>query len=312
MQTHPLVRHSHSLAILGTVVGALILPAAAHAQSYSFSQLAVNAGHEGNVPRGLDGPHREESSFLGAEYSVGRLYEIGLKNTLVIGGAVNAARYKDLSGFDRFGVSVSANYNYKWALGAYAPTLSLSASYGAEQYEGEARDNGLLTLDARYLKRLSPAWFLTLGIDYQQSDASDLDYDPIIEEFGYDPNFRLPSELYDYNSSSLFGSLEYAFENGVLLSGGYRRVDGFTISSTTQPTLALYKVADAVYADPAFGGGWLAYQLEADTDEWSAGLSIPSGVDSSINFGYSFYDIEALNGSKYLNRIFTVSYVHNF
>lgn len=312
MQPHSQVRKRQLAIALASIVGGVFLSSAANGQSYSFSQLGINAGHESNVPRGLDGPHREESSFLAAEYSVGRLFELGLKNTLVLGGAINATRYQDQGGFDRVGLTASANYNYKWALGAYAPILSLSASYGIEQYEGDARDNGLLTLDASYLKRLSPAWFLTLGVDYQKSDSSGLPYNPIIEEFGYDPSFRLPSELYDYGSSSVYGSLEYTFENGVLLNAGYRRVDGFTVSSTTQPTLALYKVADAVYLDPAFDGDWVAYQLEADTNEWTAGLSIPSGIDSSINFGYSFYDIKALNGSKYLNRIFSVSYVQNF
>jgi len=277
-----------------------------------FSQLGVNAGHESNVPRGQDGPHKEESSFLTVDYSIAKLYELGTKNTLVLSGGINATRFNELRGFDKLGVSVAANYNYKWAFGAYAPVLSLSTSYGLEEYEGRARDNELLTLDVSFLKRLSPAWFLTLGADSQQSRADSLPHDPIIEQFGYDPDRSLPFELYDYDSTSVYGDIEYSFENGMLLNAGFRRVNGFTVSSTTRPTLALYKVADALYSDPAFKAGWVAYQLEADTNEWSLGLSIPSGLDSSINFGYSFYDISAVSGNSYVNRIFSVSYVHNF
>ncbi|MEX0963099.1 MAG: hypothetical protein WDZ52_03520 [Pseudohongiellaceae bacterium] len=311
MQSPQLIRTLKLYATFCAACAAL-LSLEASAQGFSFSQLSVNAGHESNVPRGRDGPHEQESSFLAAEYSIGRLYELGLKNTFVIGGAVSAARFNDLRGFDRAGLSVSANYNYKWALGAYAPVLSLSTSYALEQYEGSARDNDLLRLDIAYLRRLSPAWFVTLGIDYQNSGSDSLTYDPVIESFGYDPEMGLPSEIYDYDSNSVYGDIEYAFANGMLVNAGYRRVNGFTVSSTTQPTLALYKVSDAVYTDPAFDGAWIAYLLEADTNEWSLGLSIPSGVDSSINFAYSFYDIKAVSGNSYLNRIFSASYVHNF
>jgi len=277
-----------------------------------FSQIGVNAGNESNVPRGQDGPHKEESNFLTVDYSIGKLVELGLKNTLVFSGSVNATRFNELRGFDRLGVSVAANYNYKWALGAYAPVMSFSTSYALEDSEGRARDNALLTVDVSYLKRLSPAWFLTLGADFQQSSSDSLPHDPSIDMFGYEPDRNLPYEIYDYNSRSVYADIEYAFENGMLLNVGYRRVNGFTISSTTQPTLDLYNVAEAIYTDPAFAKDWFAYQLEADTNEWSLGLSIPSGLDSSINFGYSLYDSTAMSGNAYVNRILSVSYVHNF
>ncbi|PCI80082.1 MAG: hypothetical protein COB20_03570 [SAR86 cluster bacterium] len=282
------------------------------AHANTFSQLGVNAGHESNVPRGQDGPHKEESSFLTVSYSIGKLYELGLKNTLILSGEINATRFNELRGFDKRGINVAANYNYKWALGAYAPVVSLSTSYALEEYEGRARDNELLTVDVSYLRRLSPAWFLTLGADYQDSSSDSLPHDPIIEMFGYDPDRSLPFELYDYDSTSVYADIEYAFENGMLLNAGYRRVDGVTVSSTTWPTQALYNVADALYSDPAFKANWIAYQLKADTNEWTLGLSIPSSQDSSINFGYSFYDISAVGGSSYVNRIFSVSYVQSF
>ncbi len=278
----------------------------------TFSQLAINLGHETNLSRGLDSPHKEESSSLAVDYSFGKLYELGLKNTLVLSAAANASRFNELRGFDHVGFSLAANYNYKWALGAYAPTLAFSTSYALEEYEGRARDNGLLTVDVSYLKRVSPAWFLTLGADYQKSSSDNLPNDPIIDSFGYAPDRTLPFELYDYDSNSVYGDLEYAFENGVLLNAGFRRVNGFSVSSTATPTLALYKVAEALYTDPAFKKGWVAYQLEADTNEWSLGLSIPSGLDSSINLTYNVYDISAMGGHNYRNRMLSVSYVRNF
>ena len=277
-----------------------------------FTQLGVDAGYESNVPRGQDGFHEVESSYLSVDYSIGKLYELGTKNTFVLSGGLSATRYNNIRGFDKLGLNIAANFNYKWALGAYAPVLSLTSSYSLEEYDERARDNELLSFDMSYLKRLSPAWFLTLGFDYQESSADSLPHDPIIDSFGYSPDSRLPFELYDYDSSSVYIDLEYSFENGMLLNAAYRRVDGFTVSSTTMPTLALYKVADALYPDPAFEAGWVAYLLEADTDEWSLGLSVPTDIDSSINFGYGFYNIKAVGGNDYVNRIFSISYVHGF
>ena len=41
----------------------------------------------------------------------------------------------------------------------------------------------------------------------------------------------------------------------MLLNAGFRRVNGFTVSSTTSPILALYKVAESLYSGPAFKEG---------------------------------------------------------
>lgn len=308
----PLLFAARSLRLALAVCAAAISFVSPISHANVFSQLAVNAGHESNVPRGQDGPHKDESSFLTVDYSIGKLYELGAKNTFVLSGALSATRFNELRGFDKLGFGVAASYNYKWALGAYAPVVSLSTSYALEESDGKARDNELLTVDVSYLKRLSPAWFLTLGADFQQSSTDSLPHDPLINSFGYAPDRNLPFELYHYDSTSLYVDLEYSFENGMLVNAGFRRVNGFTVSSTTKPTLALYNAADALYSDPAFKGNWVAYLLEADTNEWSLGLSIPSGLDSSINVGYSFYDISAVSGNSYLNRVLSVSYVHNF
>ena len=118
---------------------------------------------------------------MAAEYSFGKLYELGLKNTFVVSSAANASRVNGLRGFDHVGFSVAPNYNYKWTFGAYAPTPSLSTSYAIEEYDGKARDNELLTLDVSYLKRISPAWFLTLGAGFQQSGTDVLPTTPSLQ-----------------------------------------------------------------------------------------------------------------------------------
>ncbi|MDA0279215.1 MAG: hypothetical protein O3C29_02040 [Proteobacteria bacterium] len=57
----------------------------------------------------------------------------------MLSGGLTGTRFNELRGFDNVGISVGANYSYKWALGAYAPVLALSTSYAVEEYDGKAR-----------------------------------------------------------------------------------------------------------------------------------------------------------------------------
>ena len=138
MQFSPLIK-SLRLTTIVCVVLLSSLPALTDANA--FSQRAVNAGEESNVPRALDGHNEKESRFTELEYSFGKLYEMGAKNTLILSAAVSSAKFTDLRGFDRVGLSVAANYNYKWALGAYAPVVSLITSYGVSNIVSEASKN---------------------------------------------------------------------------------------------------------------------------------------------------------------------------
>lgn len=282
------------------------------ASANEFYQLSLSGGNEDNVPRGLDSADRRDSNFARVQFSAGKLLQLGLDDTLTLGGSFNAARFTDFGGFDSLGYGVSADYGHKFGFGAYAPRLGAVLSFDHEELRGKARDNDLVTLELNFQKRLSPAWFFSAGIDYQSSRSDSLSMDPPLGEFAYDPDTRLPYELYDYDSASVFAELEYAFENGVLLTGGYRRIDGHTISSTLTPSLHLYKHAEAFYLDPAFDSPWYAYLLEANTDEWSVGVSLPVAIDSAIDVGYSWHDIQAGGGREYDNSLLTFTFVHGF
>jgi hypothetical protein len=265
------------------------------------------------VPRGLDHAHELDSNFLRLDLNAGKLYQLGLNSTVTVGANLFSRRLTDLSGFHSQGIGLSANYSYKLGFGAYAGRLGALVSATREQFRGEARDSDLYTLELNYQKRLSPAWFVYAGWDYQESRADSLPQDAAVTAFGYDAVFRLPYELYDYNSSSVFVDLEYAFENGVLATGGYRRIEGAAVASTTQPSLHLYKVFDAFYSDPAFrNNSWFAYQLEAETNEWSLGLSFRVGIDSSIDFGNSWHDIQATDNRDYENAIVSITFTQGF
>ena len=177
---------------------------------------------------------------------------------------------------------------------------------------GEARDAqsiaGRLVLE----KRLTPGLLLGAGIDYEENDSPVLQPGPELSAFQYDPDQRLPLELFEYHSNAWFVESEYGFENGLLLQAAFRRIDGGTVSSTSTPGPALYKIARAFYSDPGIDHGWFAYLLDADTNEWSAGLSWPVSIDASVNLGATWHDSDAFGGGNYKNSVITLGFVHNF
>jgi len=281
--------------------------------SNTFSQLSLSASEEGNITRSLDSAGELNSQIFRVEYTHGKLVQLNVDNSLTLSGLVSASKYDDFEGFDQLRWGGSLSYIHKSGFGPYAPKLGFDLSFSHSELEGDARDNNLVTASFSYQKRISAAWLFNGGVEHQISRADSLPADPNTLALIYDdPSQRQPGEIYDFEATTLFTTLEYAFENGVLLSADYRYTDGVIISTTKHPTLHLYKISEAVYSDSAFSEGWYAYQIEANTSAWSLGASLPTGTDSSINISYSLYNIDGSEHSNYENDIVAVSFVHNF
>lgn len=277
-----------------------------------FSQLNLSVGNESNVPRGLDADHELESQFLQLGFSGGKFFQLGLNDSLTLSSSITANHYRKTSGFDSYALGGQAEFIHKFGFGAYAPRLGFSVGASRNFMAGRVRDSFGKTAQLSLSKRFTPALMLRVGIDYEDIESPMVEADAATLSFGYDPELRLPFELFSYHGKAAFVDGEYAFANGWLLEGRLRRIDGGTVSSTTQPTLPLYKRARAFYSDPAFDSGWFAYLLDAMTNEWSAGLSVPTGTDSSINLRATWHDSKSSAGGSYENSIITVGYVRNF
>lgn len=282
------------------------------ANGNEFYQLTVGAGNEDNVPRVASSPSAAESGLVTAGFTGGKFFQIGLNHSVVLSAQLSANRYIEHGGFDTIGASVSASYTYKFGLGAYAPRLGAAVLLGTESIDGDARDRRFTSTEINFEKRLSQSWLVAAGIDYHVSRGKSLPGDERLLSFGYNPNDTLAYDLFDDDAVSLFADITYEFPNGTALTGGYARIDGFTISSTRMPTLKIYKKADAVYIDPSWPDLWFAYRLQTVTDDWSLGVSMPVGQDSSINLGASWQDIDGPADLDYKNRLLSISYVHNF
>ena len=278
-----------------------------------FYQLGLNVGNEDNLPRGFDSKHQLDANFLQTSLSAGKFYQLGLNNSLTVSANLEGTRYDQLKGFDNHSIGFSADYGHKLGFGAYASRLGINLSASRQFFQGEARDSDLYGIELSYSRRLSAGLMLAGGVDFSWSRTGDLPEDPRVTALGYDPEIRLPYELFNYDAKSLFVNGEYGFENGFLLGLGYRRILGATLASTPVPTQKVYKFSDAFYSDPAFGSrDWFAYQLDANTDEWSLSGSWALGIDSSLNLDVTWNDSAVPAARSYTNTIITFGLVHNF
>ncbi|MFK7862687.1 MAG: hypothetical protein AB8B95_00525 [Pseudohongiellaceae bacterium] len=293
-------------------LGLLLLSTFSHGNE--FYLISIGAGEESNLPRGIDSFHERDSSFVRASFVGGKRFQLGLNDSLTVSANAGYNRFDALPGFDRVELGVAANYRYRFGFGPYAPALNGALSYQLENSEGQARDTEAAKIEVSADKRFRTGFTLSAGIDYQRNFTDDLAPDPAVLAFGYDPSIRLPFELMEFESASAFVSADYEFLNLWQASLGYRRLNGFTLASTTEPSLDLYKISDAFYSDPAFGEEsrlpWFGYLLETNSDQWDGRLSVPIFQDSSIDFTLSWTDIKGPDGRDYDNTIYAVTFIH--
>ncbi|MFT6094878.1 MAG: hypothetical protein ACJA2Q_002785 [Pseudohongiellaceae bacterium] len=281
-----------------------------------FYLLNLSLGEESNVPRGIDDFHERESTFVRAGVTAGKRIQLGINDSLTFTGNLSYRRFDELRGFDRIELGVGAGYRYKFGFGPFAPTANASVNYNVENGAGQARDTEAAQIEFSVGKRFQSGFTLGVGIDYQRNATNDLANDPAVDALDYDPLNTLPNELFDFESISAFFAADYEFASGWRTSLNYRRINGFTVASTTQPSLKIYKISDAFYSDPAFSTSnsampWFGYLLETNSDQWEGALSIPLSMDTSIDFSVNWTDISAPERGNYQNTIFAITFIHS-
>ncbi|MEQ8955773.1 MAG: hypothetical protein RL120_16700, partial [Gammaproteobacteria bacterium] len=150
------------------------------ARANTFMQLSVGANNEDNVPRGLDAFHTRDDNYLSAGFTLGKLFQPTLNSQLTLSGSLGTDQHADLDGWDRHSASVAIDYGYKLGFGAYAPRLGANFSISRDYLQGTARDVESSLLQLSYSRRLSPAWWMELGADYQVNDTAALQGDPAL------------------------------------------------------------------------------------------------------------------------------------
>lgn len=275
-------------------------------------QLSLAAGSESNVTRGFHDPHILSSGYISAQLQAGKLFQLGLNDSLLLGTDFAVRRYGQVSGFDQITAAVTAAHTHKFGFGPYAHQLNTGVSYSWSQSRGIARDHETAQFSLGWSKRLSPAWSLFASLNAQENDAKTLASDPRVTSLGYDPEIALPYELYNFSSKSVTIGADYTFANGVMLLGSYERINGHSIASTNHPDLKVYKIAEAFYTDPAFADTWYAYQLESNTDSFRLSMSIALDQDMAVDISAAWFDIAAPANKYYDNSEIAVGITWGF
>jgi hypothetical protein len=308
------MKYSRNIKTVFFAAGFLLYVSPSNANEFYLLNLSL--GEESNVPRGIDDFHERESTFVRAGITAGKRIQLGINDALTFAGNLGYRRFDELRGFDRIELGVSANYRYKFGFGPFAPAANASANYNVENGAGQARDTEAAQIELSVGNRFQSGFTLEVGIDYQRNTTNDLEDDPAVEAFGYDPMNVLPNELFDFESISAFFAADYEFASGWRTSVNYRRINGFTVASTTEPSWRVYKISDAFYSDPAFSTSdskkpWFGYLLETNSDQWEGVVSIPLSIDTAIDFSVNWTDISAPERGNYQNTIFAITFTHS-
>lgn len=275
-------------------------------------QLSLAGGHESNVSRGFDEPHRLSSGYVSTRLQASKLFQLGLNDSLSLGITFGSRSYGELGGFDQLLAEFSGSWHHKFGLGAYAPQFSAAVSVGRVAMRGAARDRDIRSLDLNLSKRFSPAWSFFGRASVQSFEAETLPYNAGVSQPAYAPYRALSYSLYDFTAKSASVGADYTFANGIMLIGEYQRINGYTVSSTHHPDMNVYQSAAAFYLDPAFANSWYAYRLESNTDAYGLTLSLPLAPDTAVDVMAGWFDIAAPGGKQYDNSEVSVGITWGF
>jgi hypothetical protein len=297
-----------SLQVVGLAVLSLLgLPATAN----DFMDFVIGSGYEENLPRGLLEKDIHSSEFLNASFTAGRLYQPWTNTSVVISASAGWHSFFNQHGYDFGSLDLGLSVQHKLGMGPYTPRVAFNIGAGREASRGAERDRDIYRYELSLSRRFNAVMGFAMGYSVEISrglEEPDVDFDAL----PYLPGFTKPTDPMDYTNRSLFGGLDYALENGWLLSASYRYLDGYVISSAVPPVVDLFRFTEAVALDPAYDRLRLMYLMETTADMWSTALSIPIDNDTSVDIGYHWQDFEVRYVGGYDNAQFSVSLVHQF
>ncbi|MEX0617507.1 MAG: hypothetical protein WDZ76_02290 [Pseudohongiellaceae bacterium] len=296
-------RHTATVMVLLLVVAAA---PAVHANL--FSTVMLGGGHEDNLSRGFASSDQHGSAYSTLQLRGGKLFQPGLNTSLTVSGSFGHSRYFSQKGFDSNVLGTAVSLEHKFGLGPYTPRIALALSADREDLEGAERDRSLYNLGLSLSKRFSPAWSGSVGVVSETSRGNSERHTDLSAYY----STAQPHDIFDYDNDVASASIEYSFENGNLLTASYSRSDGYVVSSAVPPVSHLISNASALAADPAFEHRRVLYLLKAETDNFSAGLNIPLGRDTSLDMQMNWYSIHGKGTGNYRNARAGVSLIHRF
>ena len=207
-------------------------------------------------------------------------------------GDVGGNGYAEFHGLSNLTLGLTTAFRSKFGLGAAAPWLRLWGSGARLEYDDSVRDGWRYRLGAGVGKRFLERVDLRLDYTFEERIA---DHGRFV--------FRLPGDVFDTQSHTYAGRVDFFYSEALSLFAGYALRGGDVVSSTRRNT-AILNASSALTRDRVFGPDFVAYKIDATVHVLSFALSFALGPRSSMNFSYERQIGLGNQGLDYFNNVF--------
>ncbi len=248
-----------------------------------------------NISRSQFGADIEEDTIGSTGVSISYTNAIGKASALTVTGGILVNEFADFDGLSETRGSITADYRFQLRNGFAAPIYSTFLRATFVDSETDNRDGFIWDLGFTSTKRLTTTLTGTLGVTATRRTSDD-------------------GIVFDMDSQRYFGNLDLALSDKHAVYLTYNFFDG-DVFSTSTPTLNVFDFADAVEADPAFGGvanQKFIYRLDAQTQILRLGFNLGLSRKQALDFSADFLSSDAAGPNEYDRTTFTLSYFYRF
>jgi hypothetical protein len=279
-----------------------------------FFDVAATAAHDDNLSRAELSDDTKGDAYGEVSGSAGQVFQLTGNTTLVMSASGRYVRFDTYDGLNRWGAAFDANVRHKFGLGRDVPWASLGFSVEHQDFDKNVRDSWFYSTGLRVGKTLGERLDLFGGLSYLVRRA---DHSRGVSETDLGPEGEEESD--GFNSGGAFDldgwqvslGADFFATQQLAISAAYAYYDGDVVSSST-PYHEIVEYATAITRDPAFGGDFYAFRLEAKSHTYSLDLNYALGRDSSIGVGYERMQTKGDYGNDYDSNIVRVTLMANF
>ena len=270
------------------------------AYANSFADIEAGLVSDDNLTRTDYSDDIKADSALELFADYGNFYELNNNWSATSSVFARLTNYSKYSQFSSVNYGIAGSARKKLGLGAYSPSIKITASAGINNVQDDNRDSTLYDIGVGWDKRLNNRWQLGLGIKYDRSNAK--------------------TSTYDTEATTYYLVADYEINNTLLLNMGISQRNGDIISITNptkNPSENIYNYlskasGNKTSSDTVFGSGLTAYNINANTLILTVGLSYALDNNSSINARYENQNSSLPYGISYGNNIYRINYIYSF
>lgn len=208
--------------------------------------------------------------FFGLRVSDTQYFATSTRTRIAAQVFAGGEKFRTYNGLSHAFYGIQGELQFRTSADFSAPTYSVFARTGGDQYDSTLRDGYRHSAGVTVLKPLTDRIQLFGAAAYNVRDGK--------------------STVFDTKDWSVQVNADYALSRGGTLYLGYEYHRGDVVSSA-KPTLALLDIAEAVIQDDAFvDQGYYAYRFKADTNLVTLGYNYAFGGGQSLDLSWRWIE----------------------